>query len=349
MIRRLGFVACLGTIAVFAWTAVASASYHLNFIRQIHPDNSHFGGMPPQDLGGEWVELQMYADGENQVAGKVIRTFFGDGGLRSQYVIASRADTPNAPNGQNQRTILISSLFTPEGVTADYVAPVDELQMTGQDGAVCYTENNPPTYTPIDCVAYGNFTGSLPVGTPAVATPFGSTLERSITRGCPTALDPLDDSNNSVADFALSTNPPRNNATPPTETVCPPGSPGSTSSTPIPPGGATLCAGKPITMSGTNGADKLSGTPAADVIAGQLGNDVIKGLAGKDTLCGGLGRDRLLGAKGNDLLLGEAGKDTLKGGAGKDKLKGGPAADMLEGGPGKDKLKGGAGKDVQVQ
>jgi RTX calcium-binding nonapeptide repeat (4 copies) len=341
MVRRLGLVACLGIIAVFALSATAGA-YQQNFIRQIHPSLGVFGG--------EWVELQMYADGQNQVAGKVIRTFFPDGSLGSQYLITPRPDTPNAPNGQNQRTILISSLFTPMNVTADYVAPVADLQMTGEDGAVCYTENDAPAYTPIDCVSYGNFTGNIPTaGTPAVRTPFESTLERSITRGCPTAVDPLDDSDNSSADFALSTRPPRNNSTPPTETLCPPGSPGSTSTNPVPPGGATLCAGKPITMSGTNGADKLSGTPAADVIAGQLGNDVIKGLAGKDTLCGGQGRDQVLGAKGNDLLLGEAGKDTLKGGAGKDKLKGGPAADTLDGGAGKDNLKGGAGKDLQVQ
>ena len=43
------------------------ASYHRNLIRQIHPSLGQFGG--------EWVELQMYADGENLVAGKVIRTF----------------------------------------------------------------------------------------------------------------------------------------------------------------------------------------------------------------------------------------------------------------------------------
>jgi len=341
MIRRLGLIASLATVAVLVLSSTASASYHLNFIRQIHPSLGV--------NGGEWVELQMYADGENQVAGKVIRTFFPDGSLGSQYLITPRPDTPNAPNGQNQRTILISSLFMPMNVTADYVAPVADLQMTGEDGAVCYTENDPPAYTPIDCVSYGNFTGNIPTaGTPAVRTPFESTLERSITRGCPTALDPLDDSNDSAADFALSTNPPRNNARPPTETVCPPGSPGS-SSTPIPPGGATLCAGKPITMSGTNGADKVSGTPGADVIAGQLGNDVIKGLAGNDVICGGAGRDKLVGGKGNDKLLGEGGKDTLEGGPGKDKLKGGPGGDILKGGPGKDKLKGGPGKDVQIQ
>ena len=313
MIRRLAVVVSLALVAAVGLSSTANATYHLNFIRQIHPGQT-FNNMN-QDIGGDWVELQMYADGENLVSGKVIRTFYGDGGLRSQYVIPG-----NAPNGQNQRTILISSLFTPMGVAADFVAPVEELQLVGQDGAVCYTENDPPAYTPIDCVAYGNFTGSLPVGTPAAATPFESTLERSITKGCPTALDPGDDTNNSAADFALSTNPPRNNATPPTETVCP--------GLVIPPGGVAICAGKPITMSGTNGADRLSGTPAADVIAGQLGRDVIKGLAGNDVICGGAGKDRLLGGKGKDLLRGEAGRDQLRGGGGKDKLKGGPGKDV---------------------
>jgi hypothetical protein len=200
---------------LLAFSGIASASYHLDRIRQIHPS------LGP--LGGEWVELQMPADGENLVAGKVIRTFDPSGMQNSLYVIgAGPGPHPGSPNGQNQRTILISSLFTPVGVAADYVAPVADLQMTGQDGAVCYTENDPPNYTPLDCVAYGSFTGNnIPsAGTPAVATPFESTLERSITRGCATAFDSADDTNNSSTDFALSMNPPRSNASPPTEQTC---------------------------------------------------------------------------------------------------------------------------------
>jgi hypothetical protein len=187
-------------------------------IRQIHPSTGMFGG--------EWVELQMYADGQNQVAGKLIRTFFSDGSLYSSYTIPG-----NAPNGQNQRTILISSLFTPAGVNADFVAPVNDLQMTGQDGAVCYTENDPPQYTPIDCVSYGNFFGTIPsAGPPAVATPFESTLERKITPNCPTFLENADDTNNSATDFSLSSTPPRNNAATPTEKSC--GGPGNPSGSP---------------------------------------------------------------------------------------------------------------------
>lgn len=87
------------------------------------------------------------------------------------------------------------------------------------------------------------------------------------------------------------------------------------------------CHGKPATISGTGGADKLSGTPAADVIAGAGGNDKLSGLAGNDFICGGAGKDTLKGGKGKDKLYGELGKDKLKGGPGKDKLKGGPGKD----------------------
>jgi hypothetical protein len=209
--QRIALVAAFASLALACAAPVASASFHLMKIRQIHPSNGMFGG--------EWVELQMYEPGQNFVAGKVIRTFNSTGTENSIYTIPG-----NAPKGDNQRTILISNLFTPAGVAADFVAPGGQLEMTGQDGAVCYANNDPPTYTPIDCVSYGNFMASIPsAGTPAVATPFESTLERTITRGCKTALDPADDTDNSAADFALSTNPPRNNATTPTEKVCPGG------------------------------------------------------------------------------------------------------------------------------
>ncbi len=50
----------------------------------------------------------------------------------------------------------------------------------------------------------------------------GSTLVRSISRGCATALDIADDTGNSAADFTVGTGTPRGNSVPPTETVCPP-------------------------------------------------------------------------------------------------------------------------------
>jgi RTX calcium-binding nonapeptide repeat (4 copies) len=317
-LTRIALVVSLAIIGASVLASAAGAAYHQNLIRQIHPSSGQFGG--------EWVELQMYADGENLVAGKVIRTFNSTDQLNSQYVITG----PNPPNGQNQRTILISSLFQPMGVDADFVAPVNDLQMTGQDGAVCYTENNPPTYTPIDCVAYGNYMGSLPgVGTPAVATPFESTLERSIAKGCATALDPADDTNNSSADFALSNNPPRNNAAAPTETLCPgTGGPGTGVPGPVAPGqAAPPCKGKRTTFLGTEGPDQFAGTAAADVISALGGNDTVSALASNDVVCGGAGKDILKGGKGKDTLVGQAGKDTLKGGGAKDRCIGGKGND----------------------
>ena len=323
MNRRLTRISLALAIVGCLAASSSAGAYQQNFIRQIHPSLGMFGG--------EWVELQMYADGQNLVSGKVIRTFNSTDQLNSQYVIgAGPGPHPGAPNGQNQRTILISSLFAPMGVNADFVAPVDDLQMTGQDGAVCYTENNPPTYTPIDCVAYGNYMGSLPgVGTPAVATPFESTLERSITKGCATALDPADDTNNSSADFALSSNPPRNNAAIPTETLCPgTGGGGAGVPGPVAPGqAAPACKGKQTTFLGTNGPDQFAGTAAADVISALGGNDTVSALAGNDVVCGGPGKDALKGGKGKDTLLGQKGKDTLKGGPSRDLCKGGKGND----------------------
>jgi hypothetical protein len=210
--RRALLIAAAAAGAALVFVPAAGADVK---IRQIHPSTGA--------LGGEWVELQFFGTGSNQISGRLIRTYGTSGEDMTSYTIPG-----NAANTQSQRTVLISSLFTPAGVSADFVASVDSLQMTGMEGAVCLTQDNAPSFTPIDCVSYGNFGGAIPsAGTPAVATPFEQTLERSITRGCKTALDAADDTDNSAADFALSTNPPRNNSTAPTEKVCP-GAPGTT-------------------------------------------------------------------------------------------------------------------------
>ena len=78
-----------------------------------------------------------------------------------------------------------------------------------------------------------------------------------------------------------------------------------------PSAGAPRCGGKPATVIGTAGRDRLKGTKKADVIAGLGGNDTINGLAGNDIVCGGAGADKLTGGAGADRLLGDAGADTL--------------------------------------
>jgi uncharacterized delta-60 repeat protein len=96
------------------------------------------------------------------------------------------------------------------------------------------------------------------------------------------------------------------------------------------------CGGKPATIVGTDGKDKLKGTKRADVIVGLGGDDTISGGGGNDVICGGRGNDKISGGAGADKLYGDAGKDKLNGGAGQDKLNGGAGKDSLNGGAGKD-------------
>jgi Ca2+-binding RTX toxin-like protein len=317
MNRRLSRIAIASALAASFSALIASsasASYHLNLIREVHESGA---------TGGDYVELQAYAAGQNLVAGKHIVTYDAGGGTLTDYTIPS-----NVANGANQATILISSGPL---AGADFVAGTGgtgpgNLNVDNTGGTVCFTDSS--ITIGLDCVAFDG-TGPPDVTVPSFSpaqfgTPFAlpgtdlnnQTLIRTISRDCATSLDAADDTN-SAADFSLGAGNPRGNTVAPTETPCVTGG-----------GAAATCAGKTATITGTNAAETLKGTPAADVIAGLGGNDVVKGLAGNDVICGGAGKDRLLGGKGNDKLLGEAGKDTLKGGPGKDKLKGGPGKDV---------------------
>jgi Ca2+-binding RTX toxin-like protein len=91
------------------------------------------------------------------------------------------------------------------------------------------------------------------------------------------------------------------------------------------------CRGRPVTISGSPGNDKLLGTPGPDVIDGGSGDDEIHGLGGDDVICGGNGMDELWGDDGDDVLAG------------------GNGFDILHGGPGNDTLDGGNGKDAEFQ
>jgi hypothetical protein len=196
---RITLVTSLALAGLAVGAAPAQAVFHFMSIREVHPSTN----------GGDFVELQMYAGGQNFVGGHRIVTYNASG-------------TPNptpftfptdASNGENQRTILVAATepgFTP---TPDFVAATGELNLM-EEGAVCFDD--------IDCVAWGSFSGSLPsaAGPPAPPIPAGSSLERSIAPNCPTLLEAGDDTDNSATDFALAAPSPRNNATAPTETPC---------------------------------------------------------------------------------------------------------------------------------
>jgi Ca2+-binding RTX toxin-like protein len=285
-----------------ALASSAAANHHLVMIREVFPGSSVTSDST------EYIELQLFAAGQNVFMGANQRVQIYDtaGVLVVEYPFGS-----DPPNGESQRTVLLGTLSAniAFSVAADNTMnAVDDLDEAG--GAVCFRSNtfNIP---PIDCVSWGTFTNTpvLPVGAAEAAIPDGSSITRTIARGCATLLDSPDDTNDSAADFAPAAASPRANADPITETACPPGGGG---------GAVVKCGGLNATKVGTNGANVLRGTPGVDVIAGLGGNDTIRGLAGNDFLCGGGGRDLLIGGGGRDKLFGQAGRDTCKGGPKRD-------------------------------
>lgn len=103
-----------------------------------------------------------------------------------------------------------------------------------------------------------------------------------------------------------------------------------------------------MTLTGTDGADRLLGAVLDDTLLGLGGNDELYGGAGADLLDGGDGDDMLDGGDGNDILRGGRGNDVLSttsrdtnlldGGDGNDRLSGGEGSDTLLGGAGDDDL-----------
>ncbi len=196
----------------------AQATYHENLIREVHEGS---GGT------GDYVELQSYASGQNLVAGKHIVSYDGGGGPLTDFPIPS-----DVGNGANQATILIAHDASTPG--ADFIAGAN-LNVDNTGGTVCFTDSS--ITVKLDCVAFDG-AGDPSVTVPAGAnfgTPFAlpgvnldnQTLVRTISRGCATALDTADDTNN-AADFSLAAGNPRGNAATPTETLCPTSGTGTT-------------------------------------------------------------------------------------------------------------------------
>lgn len=209
---RIGFSVVLMLAGLAFAAAPAQAIFHFMKIREVHEG----GG-----ASADYVELQMYAGGQNFVSGHYLVAYDGGG---NQFGPAYQFPA-DAPNGQNQSTILAADMGGPIGVTPDFVIPTTNF-LVGTGGSVCFIDTLPSAG--IDCATWGPTTmppttSPSPVGTPAPAMSAGEALERTIAPNCPTFLEDADDTNNSLADFALAPPSPRNNATPPTETACGPG------------------------------------------------------------------------------------------------------------------------------
>jgi len=182
--------------------ASASATFHLMQIREVFPGTSAAGH------DDAFVELQMYAAGQNLVGGHAL-TVYDSSGTPTSHAFAG-----NVTNSANQSTILIGDTAV---AGADLSFPeLSSLLTDPGGGAVCWET--------IDCMSYRGGPGAAvlpsPAGTPIGNPPTDGTWRRKISAGCPTALDTVDDTNN-TADFeGLMSADPRPNSQAPTEKLC---------------------------------------------------------------------------------------------------------------------------------
>ena len=207
-VRLPAILASLLAIVALAWSAApAQATFHEMSIREIYP-----GSIAQPDA--EYVELQMWAPGQNLVGGHSLKAYSAAGVLLSTTTFAN-----DVPGDANQSTILLATAAAESafGVVPDAAMVPDQLDSSG--GAVCWSET-------IDCVSWGSFSGSLtsPAGSPATPSgiPDGMALRRTISPSCATLLEPTDDRDNSAADFSPVFPSPRPNSVAPTERACGP-------------------------------------------------------------------------------------------------------------------------------
>jgi hypothetical protein len=184
----------------------AAATFHEMMIREVYPGSlAH--------PGSEYVELQMWAAGQNFVGGHQIGFYSSSGGL------VGTATFSHDVSGDASQSTLVAATSEAEadfGFGADAAFAPGLLDPAG--GAVCWES--------LDCVAWGNFTGlaKSPVGPAAAAggIPDGMALRRTIEPGCATLLEPGDDRDSSAVDFSPVFPAPRPNSVIPSEHACAP-------------------------------------------------------------------------------------------------------------------------------
>jgi hypothetical protein len=189
----------------------AQATFHLIKVREVYPGSND----------DSYVELQMYAAGQNMLSGHSLTLYNSAGTL-----VHSSTFSSSVANAANQQTVLVGD----SGVQATFgVAPdlVDSnLAIAAAGGAACWNAGGAPA----DCVAWGDFSGGAALqsatgtsaGSPASAAGVtaGAALRRTIAPGCPTLLEESDDSDSSATDFSEVVPAPRNDASAITESPC---------------------------------------------------------------------------------------------------------------------------------
>jgi uncharacterized protein (TIGR03382 family) len=192
MNRRIApLVVALSLLAV----RPAVGAFHLMKIVEVFPGTV---GAP----NAQYVRLQMFAVGQNLVTNHKVIVFNAAGTAVGTFTFTS-----NVPNGASQSSILIA---TTEAAALFKLSA--DLTMTAviprAGGKVCFDT--------IDCVAWGNYTGSpTGVGAPAMQA-LGLQQGRSLSRrldiaGGATTLENADDTGVSANDFRIVAPTPKNN------------------------------------------------------------------------------------------------------------------------------------------
>jgi hypothetical protein len=207
-ITRTGvFVACALLPALFA-APLARADDTQIKISEVYSDGMI--GATPADQQ-DFVELQLAAPGQQIAGGDILRLYNPTGTAQINF-----AFPPNPTNlADSQRTILFGWNTNP---AVDFAAAA-KITPLPIGGAWCLLHSD---QTVIDCVSWGNFTGSVPTAGPPFPEPLNASqsLTRKITAGCPTLLDAPDDTDNSSADFAMAGLTPQNNLALPSQIAC---------------------------------------------------------------------------------------------------------------------------------
>jgi cysteine-rich repeat protein len=191
-----------GRMLALALAMIASpafANFHLMKVVEVFPGTA-------ASPNAQYIVLQMYFGGQNVLHDHSLTVFDASGTLVATLTFPSMP--LSLPNGATQDKVLIS---TTQAQTFFSLAP--DLVM----GPVLPVSGGKVCFETVDCVSWGNYTGSnIGVGTPynvALGLVSGQAAKRRLDiSGGATLLEDLDDTNNSANDFVSGLPGPRNNA-----------------------------------------------------------------------------------------------------------------------------------------
>jgi len=198
MFNSIGSRLSLAVATVLGASAPATAAFHLMKVVEVFPGAA-------ASPGAQYVVLQMYANNQTVVSGHELTVFDAAGAMIGTVPFGN-----NVAIGLSQAKILVATKQATDffNVPADFTLTT-ALPLRG--GKVCFDVNQ------VDCVAWGNYTGSsVEVGTPyaqAAGLLLGRAAIRRLDIVAPNnTLENGDDTNQSSNDFINGLSAPRNNA-----------------------------------------------------------------------------------------------------------------------------------------